>query len=165
MTYSKHRNQSMCEAVAYTNLKTVENSKTANCHLKKRFHLSGFNWENGGILDGSHVEVNSLWYIGLRRLSHDAITWSCSSLLFVFTYKAEALRWMKRIRRREKKKGKTKSEWKKMKTGDLDIIDFFHVHFTHLQCSCMRYVGRNATALSSAWSNILRAVTLCCHQL
>ena len=52
-----------------------------------------------------------------------------------------------------------------MKTGDLDIIDFFHVHFTHLQCSRMRYVGRNATALSSAWSNILRAVTLCCHQL
>lgn len=51
-----------------------------------------------------------------------------------------------------------------MKTGDLDIIDFFHVRFTHLQCSCVRYVGRNATALSSAWSNILRAVTLCCHQ-
>lgn len=58
---------------------------------------------------------------------------------------------MKRIRRREKIKGKTKSESKKMKTGDLDIIDFFYVHFTHLQYSCTRYVGRNATALSSAW--------------
>ena len=60
MTYSKHKNQSMCEAVAYTNFKTMENCQTANRHLKKRFHLSGFNWENGGILDGSHVEVNSL---------------------------------------------------------------------------------------------------------
>lgn len=64
-----------------------------------------------------------------------------------------------------KDKGKDKEWVKKMKTGDFDIVDFFHVHFTHLQCSCMHYVGRNATALSSAWSNILRAVTLCCHQL
>lgn len=83
--------------------------KLSNSPLKKRFHLSGFNWENAGILDGSHVEVYFLWYVSLRRLSHDAITWLCSSSLFVFTYKAKALRWMKRIKTRKKIKGKTNS--------------------------------------------------------
>lgn len=50
-----------------------------------------------------------------------------------------------------KDKGKDKEWVKKNENWWSWYNRLFHVHFTHMQCSCMRFVGRNATALSSAW--------------